>query len=432
MKWITWVLVAMCVCQAAFAQAAGDTAAASADTVAAAAAHGSPVPVPVPDEKAMRYYRSGIVIWLVGLIWGLAVPALLLFTGFSAKLRDLARHLGKYWVLTVALYYVFFAIVTTLMALPLDYYADFVRQHAYGLSNQTHLKFFKDWTISLGIDCIVGALFLWIPFALLRKFPRSWWAITSVLAVPFIILQLLVTPLFISPLFNTFGPMKDKALEAKILHIADRSGIQGGRVYEVEKSEDTKTVNAYVTGFAGTKRIVLWDTLLQKLDERQVLFVMAHEMGHYVLNHVAKSILFFVVLITVALYTVHRLSGAIIRRFEGRIGFSELSDPAALPLIMLVVGVLGLFLTPVAMAYSRNHEHEADRFALEITHDNYAGASSFATLAEENLSNPRPHWFIRLMRGSHPTLGERIDFCNSYRPWETGEPLVYGDRFRPE
>lgn len=430
MRYIAWALLAVFVCLHVRAQEAAPAPSPPAATIAAA--QEAPVPVPVPDEKAMRYYRSGIVVWLVGLAWGIAVPALILFSGFSATMRTWAQSLGEHWILTAMGYWILFAVVSTLLQLPLDYYSDFVRQHAYDLSNQTTSKYFKDWGISLALNCVIGALVIWIPFGLLRKFPRSWWAITSALAVPFIILQLLVTPLFISPLFNTFGPMKDKALEAKILRIADRSGIAGGRVYEVEKSEDTKTVNAYVTGFAGTKRIVLWDTLLQKLDERQVLFVMAHEMGHYVLNHVAKSILFFVVLITFALYMVHWLSGAIIRRFEPRFGFSELSDPAALPLVMLLVSVLSLFIMPLAMAYSRGHEHEADRFALEITHDNHAGASSFAKLAEENLGNPRPHWFIKLMRGSHPTLGERIDFCNTYMPWKSGEPCQYEHLFKPE
>ncbi len=427
MKWILSALIALTICLGVHAQEPAPVT----ESVVAAAPQEGPVPVPVPSEKAMRYYNSGIVLWLVGLVWGLAVPALVLFSGLSAKLRNVAQSLGRHWILTVAGYWVLFVLVTSLLDLPLEFYSGYVRQHAYELSNQTLPKFFQDWGIGLAINCVVGALFLWIPFGLLRKFPKAWWIYTSALAVPFIILQLLVTPLVIAPMFNKFGPMKDKALEAKILHIADRSGIEGGRVFEVEKSVDTKTVNAYVTGFAGSKRIVLWDTLLQKLDERQVLFVMAHEMGHYVLNHVAKSILFASILITLALYAVHRLSGAIIRKFEARIGFSELADPAALPLVMLVVGILSLFITPVAMAYSRHNEHESDRFALEITHDNYAGASAFAKLAEENLGNPRPHWFVKLMRGTHPTLGDRIDFCNSYMPWMTGQPCQYEHLFKP-
>lgn len=429
MKTALFALLTLAACCLAFAQAPPAPESAPVQAAAAAPAEG-PVPVPVPDEKTMRYYRSGIVVWLVGLAWGVALPAIVLFTGLSAWLRDRARAIGRNWFFTIAIYWVLFSVVTAILDFPLSYYTEFVRQHEYGLSNQALSKYLQDSAISLAIGCVVGALLLWIPFLLLKKLPRSWWLVTSVLAVPFIVLQLLVTPLYIAPLFNTFGPMKDKALEAKILAIAERSGIEGGDVFEVEKSVDTKTVNAYVTGIFGTKRIVLWDTLLQKLNERQVLFVMAHEMGHYVLNHVPKFIVFAVFLITFALYAVHYVSGSIIRRYEARIGFSSLADPAALPLILLIVSVLSIFLSPLMMAYSRHNEHEADRFALEITRDNHAGASAFARLAEENLGNPRPHWFLKLMRGSHPTLGDRIDFCNTYRPWNEGRPGTYEGLFK--
>ena len=124
------------------------------------------------------------------------------------------------------------------------------------------------------------------------KSPRRWWLYTSALAVPFIILIVLVQPVWIDPLFNRFGPMQDKALEAEILALADRAGIEGGRVFEVAKSEDTKALNAYVNGFGSTKRIVLWDTIIKALDRRKLLVVMGHEMGHYVLDHLWQLIAF--------------------------------------------------------------------------------------------------------------------------------------------
>jgi len=226
--------------------------------------------------------------------------------------------------------------------------------------------------------------------------------------------------------------MKDKALEAKILAIADRANIEGGDVYEVEKSVDTKAVNAYVTGFWHTKRIVLWDTLLAKLNEREALFVMAHEMGHYVLGHVLQMIFVAPLLVALALFSVHRASGFLIDRFQHRFGFSELSDPAALPLILLVAGVVSFLVSPAMIAFSRHNEHEADRFALEITHDNYAGAMAFVKLQQENLGNPRPDWFVKVWRGTHPSLGERIDFCNTYKPWAEGQPEAYAHLFKPE
>jgi Zn-dependent protease with chaperone function len=280
------------------------------------------------------------------------------------------------------------------------------------------------------IGIVIGFLFLWVPYLLLKKSPRRWWLYTGLLAIPFLILVILVQPVWIDPLFNKFGPMNNKDLEAKILALAEKAGIEGSRVYEVAKSEDTKALNAYVTGFGATKRIVLWDTTLAKLDEDELLFVMGHEMGHYVLGHVWKSILFFSLLIIVTLYAIHRTAGWMIGKFHRRFGFTELSDMASLPLIILLFSAYFLIVTPVALAFSRHNERESDRFGLEITQNNRAAATAFVKLQQENLAVPRPHVLVKLWRASHPTLGERIDFCNEYRPWQRGEALRYGEVFK--
>jgi Zn-dependent protease with chaperone function len=390
-----------------------------------------PVPVPSPSEKAMRYYRSGNVLWWVGMAWGLAVPLALLFTGFSARLRDLARRVGRGWFLTVALYGVLFAIVGFVCDLPLAYYAGFVREHAYGLTDQTAAKWWSDAAKGLALGCVFNALFLWVPYLLLRKSPRRWWLYTSILAVPLLAFLLVVTPIWIDPLFNRFGPMKDKALEGQILALADRAGIEGSRVFEVDKSVDTNKVNAYVTGFLGTKRIVLWDTTLAKLDDAQVLLVMGHEMGHYVLGHVFELLGLGSLLVLVGLWVIHRSAGFLIARYHDRFGFAELADVASVPLVGLLFGAVFFLLSPAVLAYNRHIEHESDRFGLELTRDNHACGTAFVRLQEENLGNPRPGLLYKVFRSSHPPLGERVDFCNEYRPWAEGQPLRYGELIGP-
>lgn len=395
-----------------------------------APAETGPVAVPEPTEKAMRYYRSGNVVWVVDTLLGLLVPALFLFTGLSARIRDLARRVGRGWLLTIAVYFVLFSLATFVITLPWSYYTEFVRQHAFGLSNQTLGKWASDAAKSLLVGLVVGSLFIWVPFLLLKKSPRRWWLYTSLAAIPFIVLMLLVTPVFIEPLFNEFGPMKDEALERDILSLAERAGIEGGRVFEVDKSVDTKAVNAYVTGFGQTKRIVLWDTILAKLDRREVLFVMGHEMGHYVLGHIPKTIAIVSLFILATLYLAHRTAGWFISRFRTRFGFDSLADVAALPLLVLLTNGFSLLVTPALLAHSRHQERQSDRFGLEITHDNRAAAMAFVKLQAENLGNPRPGLLYKLWRSSHPPLGERIDFCNTYRPWETGAPQEYEHLFR--
>jgi Zn-dependent protease with chaperone function len=405
------------------------TAPAAESTATAPAPSSERIAVPEASPKAMRYYRSGIVLWWLGTALSLAVPALLLFSGFAARLRDLARRLGRKWFFALAVFVALYIVIDWILGLPLSYYSGFVRQHAYGLSNQTFGKWIGDSLKGLGVGIVGSVLFVWIPYLLVEKSPRRWWLYTALALIPFLIVGMFVAPIWIDPLFNDFGPMQDKDLEAAILATAERAGIEGGRVYEVDKSVDTNAVNAYVTGFGGTQRIVLWDTIIAKLDRDELLFVMGHEMGHYAMRHVVWSIAFSSVFVLVALYLIYRTAGWCVTRWGDRFGFRELHDFASLPLALLLLGLYGFLLTPGALAFSRYLEHEADRFALELTRDNHAGATAFVKLQTENLSNPRPGPIYKLWRASHPPLGERIDFCNDYRPWERGQALRYEDLF---
>ena len=241
---------------------------------------------------------------------------------------------------------------------------------------------------------------------------------------------MLIQPLWVAPLFNDFGPMKDPALETEILSLAGHAGIEESRVFEVNKSVDTHIVNAYVTGFLASKRIVLWDTLLARLEEPEVLFVMAHEMGHYVLNHVLQGVVFYSLLAGLGLWAVQRVAPLVIARWRKHLDFAHVSDVASLPLLLLLLELGSFAILPVGLAVSRHMEHDADRFALELTQDGRAAALAFVKLQQTNLSNPRPGPLYVWWRGSHPTLGDRIDFANRYRPWEQGEPLRHGERFR--
>ncbi len=409
--------------------AASDPAPASAQPRPADADTG-PVPVPEPSPLAMQRYRSGIVLWIVDTIWGFVLPGLVLVTGLSARMRDWSTRIGRKWFFVIAIYFAVFSILTFVVDLPRAYYEEFVRDHAYGLSNQTFRKWFSDSLISLVVGIIGGTLFLWIPYLLLRKSPRRWWLYTGLAAVPFLLLMIVVKPVWIDPLFNTFGPMKDKTLETRILQLADRAGIAGSRVYEVDKSTDTNALNAYVTGFGATKRIVLWDTIIKRLDEPQLLFVMGHEMGHYVLGHMWKLVAMFAIVILLTLFGIHLTAGAVIARYRGRMGFESLGDIASLPLLLVLFNLGFLIASPFALAYNRHVEHEADRFGLEITRTSHAAALSFVRLQQDNLANPNPAWLIKVFEYSHPTLGERIEFANTYRPWEHGEPLVYESHFK--
>src|SRR5262249_48155594 len=204
----------------------------------------APVPVPEPSEKALSYYRSGVLLWIVNVIWGLLIPALFLFTGFSARIRDWATRIGRGGVFVIGVYFAIFLIINFAIDLPLSYYQGYVRQHAYGLSNQTFGKWFGDEIKGLLIGIVTGFLFLWIPYLLLKKSPRRWWLYTGLLAIPFLILMILVEPVWIDPLFNKFGPMNNKELGGRIFKSAEGAGIEAGAAMKLRRGENRKLSTA--------------------------------------------------------------------------------------------------------------------------------------------------------------------------------------------
>jgi Zn-dependent protease with chaperone function len=390
------------------------------------------VAVPELSALAVRYHRSGNVLWATATVLDLLLPAALLFTGLSARVRRAAERLarGRRFA-TIALYAVAYILIQALVFLPLSWYAGYLRQHAYGLSTETAAAWLGDWAKAVAITVVFSALLLWVPYWLLRISPRRWWLWTGLLTAPLTVLVMIVLPVYIAPLFDEYGRMRDPALEQRIERLAARAGIPDSRIYEVRKSEETRQVNAYVTGFGGTKRIVLWDTLVDRLQPDEVEFVVGHEIGHFVLRHTLTVIVGATLLVTLSLWIVHRVADWFIARFGQRFGFDRLDDVASLPLLALVGGVVMLAASPAALALSRCQEREADRFGLEITRDNNAAARAFVRLQEDNLAVPRTGLLFRLWRGSHPDLADRIEFANRYSPWLRGQPLRYGDRFAP-
>ncbi len=393
--------------------------------VAAAPPTGGPtaaVSVPEPTPQAVRFHHTGNLWWLASRAWSITVPLALALSGLGARLRDWAWKRGRNWLGAGLLFVVAYLVVVNLIHLPLGAYLGFVRPRAYGLSNQSFVDWLVDEGKEFGVTLAVAVPAFFAVYGLIARFPKRWWLACGLLALPAIAFLALVAPVWIDPLYNEFRPMRDKALEARILALAARCGIDVDRVFEVDMSRKTSAVNAYVTGLWGTKRIVLWDTLIAKLEPDQVAAVMGHEMGHYVLNHVWQGVLVVSLLSLLGLYLAHRILAWLIPRWAHRTRVRGLDDFASLPLLVAAALALNLLLAPVGYAFSRHMEHEADQFSLELTRDNRAAATSFVALQRENLGYPRPGWLYQVVRSTHPSLGERVDFANAYAPWKRGEP----------
>lgn len=400
------------------------------ELLAAVTCECSNVPVPEATPLAMQFYKSGNLLWLIEQAWSFILPLLFLVTGFTGKLGAFSTELGKKWFFSIAIYLILFTGICGVVNLPLEYYASYIRPHAYSLSSQTLSRWFGNYSKGVFVGMIGAIAFVWIFYLLLKKSPRRWWIYSSLASVGILFIVVFIQPIWIDPLFNKFGPMKDKALEQKILHLAARAGIENGRVYEVDKSQDTKTLNAYVVGFGSTNRIVLWDTTIQQMPTDQLLFVMGHEMGHYILHHIWWDMVYLSALSFAVFYLTYKSANYLLKRYKRRFGFTQLHQIASFPLLLFLLTFFLFLFSPLSNFVSRCMEHEADRFGLEITQNNRAAAEGFITLQQKNLGNPRPGNLYKFWRASHPPLGERIDFSNTYCPWRCGQPMKYAKDFK--
>ena len=358
----------------------------------------TPVAVPPATPTALRYYTSGNRLWVLDQVVSIVLLAAILFSGLSARLRtcgpaDRAQLVLHDRCLLRAVHDRHLVIT-----LPLTYYEEFVRQHDYGLSNQTLQKWWTDSLTALAspaspAGCSCGCRICCCARARgdggstppRPRFPSSSSPISSRRSGS-------------RRSSTSSSRCTTRRWRRRILALADRAGIEGSRVFEVNKSVDTKTLNAYVAGLWQTKRIVLWDTIIARMDDRELLFVMGHEMGHYVLGHVWQVVALSSLLILVLLYAAYKTMGAIVARWAHRFGFSDLADVASLPLLLLVTSVFSLVIAPAQLALTRHLEHEADRFGLEITQTNHSAGTAFVKLQEDALGNPWPGPLFKLWR----------------------------------
>ena len=383
------------------------------------------VKVTMPSQEAFDFQKSKVATWLVRLFLSFVVPAFFLFSKLSVVIRDWAKKKAKRWALIIILYFIAYSIIETLLYLPLDIYTGFVRMHQYGLSNQNFSQWLIELVKSFLVNTVMTAAIIWIPFLIIKKSPRRWWIYLALVSIPYMIFMSYIQPIVIDPIFNQYKPVEDSSLSNKIDNLLERTSIGSCQVFQVDKSKETNQMNAYMTGVFNTKRIVLWDTTINYLTVDEVLGVVAHEMGHYLMGHVWKSILLGGSGSIIILYLVYKMCNWALVKSKGRFGFNQLSDVAAFPLIILMINIMIFAVTPVSNAYSRGIELEADRFELELTQNNFATATGTVKLHQQSLTMPEPGLIYMLWTYDHPTFKSRVDFANQYKPWENGQPLKY-------
>ncbi len=334
----------------------------------------------IPAEKRAKsdaYFEGRYWLILWNFLLASAIAIFLLASGLSARLRDFAERITRSKILQPALYAVPYVLVVYFLSFPLVVYSDFFREHSYGLANQAFGPWFGDQLVELALDVVVSGLLMMALYAVFRRATRTWWLWGSGLGFLFLGLQMLIAPVFIAPLFNTYKPLADPKISQPILAMASANQIPVQQVFEVDASRQSKRVSANVSGLFGTTRISLNDNLLKQCTLPEIRSVMAHEMGHYVLNHAFKLILYFGLFVTGAFAFSYLFFERAIRRWGARWRVRGIADPAGLPLLVLLFTAYFFLLTPFRNTAVRVTEREADAFGINTARE----ADGFAMVA---------------------------------------------------
>jgi STE24 endopeptidase len=384
-------------------------------------------------EKAVAYSRDGYMLYFASSFLGALVLFLILQTGAAAKLRDLAEKVSEKRWLQSFVFVPLLLLTVHLCDFPVRVYGHSLSLR-YNMSVQGWGSWLSDWTKDEFLSVGFAFILVLILFGLMRRSPRRWWLYFWLAVLPIMLGVVFSSPWIIDPFFNKFEPLSatQPALVEDLQKVVARTGLQipADRMFLMRASEKTNAMNAYVTGFGASKRIVIWDTTIRKTTGEEMLSIMGHELGHYVLGHVWKGILAYAVGLLLVFYLLFRGLHWTLDRWASNWKIYGSEDLAVLAIFMLLLRLITFFAAPLVNGISRMDEHAADVYGLEVIHgivpdSAEVAAHAFQVLGEQDLSDPNPSPFIKFWLYSHPALGDRLVFAHSYDPWSKGESPRY-------
>ena len=375
------------------------------DATAATNAYLSQIP---PDKTARSdaYFEGGYWMILWDFLYGVVIALLLLNLRWSARMRDLADRVTRFKPVHTFVYWLQYLVLTSILVFPLTIYEDYFREHKYGLATQTFGPWMGDQMKELGVNLVLGGLLAMLLFGVVRRLPRTWWIWGAVVTILFLIFTVLLSPVYIVPIFNKVTRLDDPKIVDPILSMARANGIPAKDVFEIDASRQTTRMSANVSGFANTMRITLNDNLLRRGSPEEIQAVMGHEMGHYVMNHVYKLIMSFSIVIVLAFVYLRWSLDWTLQRWGEKWQIRGVGDTAVLPLVLLLVAIFGFVTTPVFNTLIRTQEHEADMYGLNTSRQPDGFAQGAIHLGEYRKMNPGPieEWIFF----DHPSGRNRI------------------------
>ena len=363
----------------------------------------------IPADKTARsdaYFEGGYWMILWDFLYGVAVALLLLNLRWSARVRDLAERVTRFKPVHTFVYWMQYLVLTTILVFPLTVYEEYFREHKYGLATQTLGPWMGDQLKNLGVNLVLGGLLAMMLFGVVRRLPRTWWIWGAVVTTLFLIFAALIAPVYIFPIFNKITRLDDPKIVDPILSMARANGIPAKDVYEIDASRQTTRMSANVSGFANTMRITLNDNLLRRGSPEEIQAVTGHEMGHYVLNHIYKGIMFSLILTVLAFACLRWALQWTLHRWGEKWQIRGVGDTAVLPLVVLLVSIFGFVTTPVMNTFTRTQEYEADMYGLNTSRQPDGFAQAAIHLGEYRKMSPGPieEWIFF----DHPSGRNRI------------------------
>jgi STE24 endopeptidase len=379
-------------------------------------------------KKAHDKSQIDFRLQLIGFVYGLVLLWIVLRWRLGAAFRDWAERSSRKRFVQALVFTPLFVLTVDVLTLPLDIYSETIAKK-YAISVQAWGSWGLDWIKAQLIGLIIYTILTWILYIVIRRSARRWWFYFWLVSLPILIFVFFISPWVIAPLFNKFEPLQQKEpkLTVALEQMVQRAGenIPPERMFWMNASEKTNALNAYVTGMGSSKRIVVYDTTIAKMNAQQIVFVAGHEMGHYVLHHVFKELGFFAVFFLFLFYLGYRSIGWVLLRWGANWGIRGLDDWASLPALVFLLSVLTIVSNPVLNGVSRYFEHQADQYGLEVTHgltpdSGQVAAQAFQTLGEVDLADPEPNPLDVFIFYNHPSIPDRIQFCLTYDPWAAG------------
>lgn len=363
----------------------------------------------IPDTARARsdaYFEGGYWLILWDFLMAAAIYWILLRFGISSGMRNLAERVTRFKFVHNFLYWAQFLVVTSILGFPLYVYEAFFRERKYGLATQTFGPWMIDQLKGLMINLVLGGLIIMLLVWVIRRLPRTWHIWGSIVTILFMIFTIMIAPVYLVPIFNKVTLLKDPKIVDPILSLARANGIPAHDVFEMDASKQTTRMSANVSGFGKTMRITLNDNLIRRGSPEEIQAVMGHEMGHYVLNHVYKSLLFFFVVIVVTFTYLRWGLDWAVARWGSQWQIRDTKDIAALPLVLLLSSFLFFLLTPILNTYIRTNEAEADMYGLNSSRQPDGFAQGAIHLGEYRKMSPGPveEWIFY----DHPSGRNRI------------------------